>query len=90
VKTLAFVIGLRIVAVGTVGILAPSGLVWIAHRADAPAALYVVAAIRAAFGVLLLVVIGLLTKEEAGSDPLVVVGDGGLLAQLPKLLAERR
>jgi len=54
VKTLAFVIGLRITGVGAVGILAPSGLVWIAHRADAPVYLYVVAAIRLASGVLLL------------------------------------
>ena len=54
VKTLAFVIGLCIIAVGAVGILAPSGLVWIAHHADAPVDLYVIAAIRVAFGVLLL------------------------------------
>jgi drug/metabolite transporter superfamily protein YnfA len=56
VKTLAFVIGLCIFAVGAVGIVAPSALVWIAHRADAPAPLYLVTAIRVAFGVLLLAV----------------------------------
>ncbi len=37
-----------------VGILAPSGLVWIAHHADAPVDLYVIVAIRVAFSVLLL------------------------------------
>jgi len=55
-KTLAFVIGLCIVAVGAVGILAPSGLVWIAHRAESPVDLFAVAAIRVALGVLLLLV----------------------------------
>lgn len=55
-KTLAFVIGLCIFAVGAVGILAPSALVWIAHHADAPVNLYVITAIRVAFGVLLLLV----------------------------------
>jgi hypothetical protein len=56
VKTLAFVIGLCIFAVGAVGILAPSAFVWIAHHADAPVNLYVITAIRVAFGVLLLLV----------------------------------
>jgi hypothetical protein len=54
VKTLAFVIALCIVAVSTVGILAPSSLVWLAHRALAPAALYAVAGIRVAFGIILI------------------------------------
>jgi hypothetical protein len=53
-KTLAFLIGLCIMGVGAVGILAPAGLVWIAHRADAPVNLYVVTAIRVAFGLFLL------------------------------------
>ena len=53
-KILAFVIGLCIIAVGAVDILTPSGLVWIAHRAAAPADLYAIAAIRVAFGALLL------------------------------------
>jgi len=56
VKTLAFVIGLCIVAVGAVGILAPSGLVWIAQHSVAPVDLYVIAAFRVAFGVLLIAV----------------------------------
>jgi hypothetical protein len=53
VKTVAFVIGLGIAAVGAGGILAPSAFIWIAHRADAPVNLYVITAIRVAFGVLL-------------------------------------
>jgi hypothetical protein len=55
-KILAFVIGPCLVAVGAVGILAPSGLVWIAHRAASPVDLYAVAVIRFALGVLLLLV----------------------------------
>jgi hypothetical protein len=54
VKTLAFAIGLWIIAVGAVGILAPSGLVWIARHSITPVDLYVIAAIRVSFGVLLL------------------------------------
>jgi len=46
--------GLLIAAVGTVGILAPSGLVWIANHSVAPVELYVIAAVRVAFGVLLI------------------------------------
>jgi hypothetical protein len=36
VKTLAFVIGLYILAVGASGIFASSGLVWIAQRCTTP------------------------------------------------------
>ena len=54
VKTLAFVIGLCIIAVGAVGILAPSGLIWIAQHSIAPGELYFIAAFRVAFGLLLL------------------------------------
>ena len=53
-KTLAFVIGLLITAFGTVGILAPSGLVWVAQHAVSPVQLYFIAAVRVAFGVLLI------------------------------------
>ena len=56
-KTLVFVIGLFIVAFGAVVIIAPSAPILIAHRADAPLYLYIIAAIRVAFGVLLLSVV---------------------------------
>jgi hypothetical protein len=52
-KTLAFVMSLVIIAVGAVGILAPRALVWIAQHSLAPAELYSVAAVRVAFGLLL-------------------------------------
>ena len=53
-KTLAFVFGLCIIAVGAVGILAPSGLVWAAQYFVTPGAFYVVAAVRVAFGLVLI------------------------------------
>lgn len=53
-KTLAFVFGLFVVAVGAAGILAPSGLVWIAHHFVTSGAFYAVAAVRVAFGLVLI------------------------------------
>jgi hypothetical protein len=54
VKTLAFVIGLLIVAVGAVGIIAPSGLVWIAEHSVTSGTFYVIATVRVAFGLILI------------------------------------
>jgi hypothetical protein len=54
VKTLAFVFGLCISAVGAVGILLPSGLVWLAQQFVTSAAFYVIAAVRIAFGLILI------------------------------------
>jgi len=54
VKTLAFVIGLLIAAVGVVGIIAPSGLVLIAEHSITSGAFYVIAMVRVAFGLVLI------------------------------------
>jgi len=54
VKTLAFVFGLCISAVGAVGILAPSGLVWLAQHFVTPGAFYVIATVRITFGLILI------------------------------------
>jgi hypothetical protein len=54
VKTLAFVVGLCISAVGAVGILAPSDLVWLAQHFVTSGAFYVIAAVRIAFGLILI------------------------------------
>jgi hypothetical protein len=54
VKTLAFVFGLCISAVGAVGILAPSGLVWLAQHFVTSGAFYVLATVRIAFGLMLI------------------------------------
>jgi hypothetical protein len=54
VKALAFVFGLCILTVGIVGILAPSGLVWIAQHFVTSGPFYVIAAVRVAFGLVLI------------------------------------
>jgi uncharacterized membrane protein len=54
VKNLAFVAALLILAVGAVGILAPSSLVWIAQYTLTSAAFYVIGAVRVALGLVLI------------------------------------
>jgi len=54
VKTLAFVFGLCISVVGAVGVLAPSGLVWLAQHFVTSGAFYVIAVVRIAFGLILI------------------------------------
>src|SRR5262245_48611923 len=53
-KTIAFIIGLCIGGVGTVGVVVPSSLVWIAQRFGTSGPFYALAAIRVAFGVILI------------------------------------
>lgn len=52
-NTLAFVVALVIMAIGTVGLLVPSGLVWIAQYSVTSAAFYVIGAVRVALGLVL-------------------------------------
>ncbi|MGC1460103.1 MAG: hypothetical protein WA825_17635 [Steroidobacteraceae bacterium] len=52
-KTLAFVVGLCIAAVGVAGVLAPYGLKWIAQHFVNSDAFYVIAMVRVALGLLL-------------------------------------
>jgi hypothetical protein len=54
VKNLAFIVALAILTFGAVGILVPSGLVWIAQHSVNSGAFYVIATIRFAFGLLLI------------------------------------
>ena len=54
VKTPAFVFGLCISAVGASGILAPSGVVWLAQHFVTSGSFYVLAAVRMAFGLILI------------------------------------
>ena len=54
VKTLGFGVALVIMAVGTVGILVPSGLVWIAQHSVTSGAFYVIATVRVGFGLVLI------------------------------------
>jgi hypothetical protein len=54
VKNLAFVVALLILAVGAVGVLVPSRLVWIAHFSVTSGAFYLIAAVRVALGLVLI------------------------------------
>jgi hypothetical protein len=53
VNKLAFVLGGCIAAVGIGGLVAPSGLVWIARHSVTSGAFYLIAAVRVAFGLVL-------------------------------------
>ena len=53
-KTLAFGVTLVIMAVGAVGVVAPSGLVWVAQHSVTSGAFYVIATVRVAFGLVLI------------------------------------
>jgi hypothetical protein len=53
-KTLAFCVALAIMAVGTLGVVLPSSLVWIAQHVVTPSAFYIIATIRVAFGLVLI------------------------------------
>jgi hypothetical protein len=54
VKTLAFGVTLVIMAVGAVGVVAPSGLMWVAQHSLTSGAFYVIATARVAFGLVLI------------------------------------
>ncbi len=53
-KNLSFVVALLILAVGAVGILVPSGLVWIAQHSLTSSAFYFIATVRVTFGLVLI------------------------------------
>lgn len=55
-KTLAFVFGLCIAAVGVVGMVEPSVMVWLAGRFVISGAFYAIAAVRVVFGLILIFV----------------------------------
>ena len=76
VKTLASVIGLLIIAVGAVGIFAPSALLWIAQHPVTSVELYLIAVGRIAIGLLLLSV----ASASRAPKTLRVVGAIALIA----------
>jgi membrane-bound ClpP family serine protease len=54
VKTLAFIVALVIMALGTLCIVVPAGPVWLAQHAVAPGVFCVVGTVRVAFGLVLI------------------------------------
>ncbi len=89
-KTLAFVIGLLIGAVGAVSVIAPSGLVWIAENSVTSGVFYAVATVRIAFGLVLISVASVSrapkTLRVLGS--LIVIA--GIMTALTGLVAIER
>ena len=86
-KTLAFVFALCISAVGAVGILAPSGLVWLAQQFVTPGAFFVLAVVRIAFGFLLISVASASRAPKALRVLGYVILFLGILAALAGLVA---
>jgi hypothetical protein len=69
-KTLAFVLGLCISAVGVVGLIVPSVFVWLAQHFTTSGSFYIIAVIRIAFGLLLISV----ASDSRAPKTLRVVG----------------
>jgi uncharacterized membrane protein len=76
VRATAFVVGLLIIAVGAVGVVAPSVLLWIAQHPVSAVELYVIAAGRVALGLLLLAV----ARASRAPKTLRVMGAIALIA----------
>ena len=86
-KNFAFVVGLCIGTVGGVGILAPSGLVWIAQQFVTSVAFYIIAAVRVAFGLVLISVASASRAPKALRVLGYVILIAGITTALTGLLA---
>lgn len=89
-KNLAFVFGLCIVTVGAAGILMPSGLVWIAQHFVTSVAFYIIAAVRVAFGLVLISVASASRAPKALRVLGYVILIAGITTALTGLLAMGR
>jgi hypothetical protein len=89
-KNLAFAIATLIGIGGAVGVLAPAELVWIAQRSASSSAFYLIAAVRVAFGLVLISV----APASRAPRPLRVLGYlivvAGLATALTALVAMAR
>jgi hypothetical protein len=90
VKNLAFVFGLCIVTVGAAGVLMPSGLVWIAQHFVTSVAFYIIAAVRVAFGLVLISVASASRAPKALRALGYVILIAGITTALTGLLAMGR
>lgn len=84
---LAYIFSLCIVAVGAVGILAPSGLVWIAQHFVTPGPFYIIAMVRVAFGLVLISVAAASRAPKALRVVGYVIVIAGIATALMGLLA---
>ena len=89
-KTLAFSVALVIMAIGTVGILVPSGLVWIAQHSVTSGAFYVIATVRVAFGLILISVASVSRAPKTLRILGYVILIAGIMTALTGLVAIER
>ena len=89
-KNLAFVVALLVLVLGVAGIVAPSGLVWIAQRTATSGAYYVIAAVRVAFGLILISVASASRSPRALRILGYIILVAGIATALAGLLAIER
>jgi hypothetical protein len=90
VKTLAFCVALVIMAVGTLGSLVPSSLVWIARHVVTPGGFYIIATVRVAFGLVLISVASVSRAPKTLRVLGYIILIAGITAALMGLLAIER
>ena len=89
-NTLAMVVALLVATVGALGMLAPSSLVWIGQQSLTSTAFYCIAAVRVAFG-LLLISVAQSSRWPKGIQVLgYVIVIAGFVTALTGLLAMER
>jgi uncharacterized membrane protein len=89
-KNLAFVVALLILALGVVGVLMPSGLVWVAQHSVTPGAFYLIAAVRVLFGLVLISVAAATRAPKALRILGYIIVFAGIATALAGLLAIER
>jgi uncharacterized membrane protein len=89
-KNLAFAAALLILALGVVGVLMPSGLVWIARHSVTPGAFYLIAAVRVFLGLVLITVAAASRAPKALLILGYIILFAGIATALAGLLAIER
>jgi hypothetical protein len=86
-KNLAFVFGICIATFGVVGILSPSGLIWVAQHSVTSGVFYLIATVRVAFGLVLISVASASRAPKAVRVLGYVILIAGITTALTGLLA---
>jgi hypothetical protein len=86
-KNLAFVFGICIATFGVVGILSPSGLIWVAQHSVTSGVFYLIATVRVAFGLVLISVASTSRAPKAVRVLGYVILIAGITTALTGLLA---
>ena len=86
-KNLAFVFSICIATFGVVGILSPSGLIWVAQHSVTSGVFYLIATVRVAFGLVLISVASASRAPKAVRVLGYVILIAGITTALTGLLA---